>query len=451
MKSYVRVTFCLISTALIFLFSGISAFGQDTESLDSQEFITESVKSELWSKLNTGPDGNLMGDKSGVVLSVYGKDAKLNLDYRLPTSVRPAASGDGVHQVWSYGLSASVPSDPGSKSTPLPSFDGLKDAYAVGLKISYSRIPPDAEAFEHLSNLGDWEQAKESIASRFLAGNPSDSACREEFTRKVLKNQFGGHLKIVHLDKFGTDWGKIPELAGMNIWEAINFTVKKVSFDDGLSKNQEIALRDLNRLVEDLSSHVNPDSELIRVCVPGLYEKTIKDAWTVDRLSKSFGLEAKLGNDRYEYLSPETFESQKDIKSVYSLTVFGTLYKAADQGARNLTVSGSYQKTYKPREESTKCLNMAMNPEEDCRTAVFDPPVEDDNVILSVEWRSGIADLPLAYSLKGSFDFEDNTYGVELPIYLFSFGGEDLNAGVRLGWQSETEKAGVGFFYGQKF
>ena len=60
-----------------------------------------------------------------------------------------------------------------------------------------------------------------------------------------------------------------------------------------------------------------------------------------------------------------------------------------------------------------------MNPEEDCRTAVFDPPVEDGNVILSVEWRSGIADLPLAYSLKGSFDFEDNTYGVELPVYLF--------------------------------
>ena len=183
----------------------------------------------------------------------------------------------------------------------------------------------------------------------------------------------------------------------------------------------------------------------------GICRKGVKGAGTADKLSKSFGLEAKLGNDRYEYLSPETFESQKDIKSVYSLTVFGTLYKAADQGARNLTVSGSYQKTYKPREESTKCLNMAMTPEEDCRTAVFDPPAEDDNVILSVEWRSGIGDLPFAYSLKGSFDLEDNTYGVELPIYLFSSGGEDLNAGVRLGWQSETEKAGVGFFYGQKF
>ena len=274
LKSYARAVLCLISTALIFLFSGISAFGQDTESLDSQEFITESVKSELWSKLNTGPDGNLMGDKSGVVLSVYGKDAKLNLDYRLSTSVRPAASDDEVHQVWSYGLNASVPSDSGSKSTPLPTFDGLKDAYAVGLKISYSRIPPNAEVLKRLSDSRVWDQGAKRIASRFLADNPSDSACREEFIRKVLKNQFGGHLKIVHLDKFGTDWKKIPELAGMEIWEAIKFTVKKVSFD-GLSKNQEAALRDLNDLVEDLSSHVSPDSELVRVLRTRLIRKKL--------------------------------------------------------------------------------------------------------------------------------------------------------------------------------
>ena len=64
---------------------------------------------------------------------------------------------------------------------------------------------------------------------------------------------------------------------------------------------------------------------------------------------------------------------------------------------------------------------------------------------------SNFVKLPIGFSLKAAYDFEDKVFGVSAPLYLFS-DSSGLRGGLRVDWQNvEDKRFGVGVFIGTPF
>ncbi len=144
-----KVTFFLLSSLFVLQVQAddLNTVRDLLNSDNIQAKVKDNVKERLWDSLNTGPDGNLLGDDNAYTLQVFDKNQKFNLSYSLGTSVKPATSMDDYHTVWSYGLTFSAPTDTEDESSSFPTLDGLQRAAQLGLKFNYSRIPANKDAF----------------------------------------------------------------------------------------------------------------------------------------------------------------------------------------------------------------------------------------------------------------------------------------------------------------
>ena len=54
-------------------------------------------------------------------------------------------------------------------------------------------------------------------------------------------------------------------------------------------------------------------------------------------------------------------------------------------------------------------------------------------------------------SLKFPYDFEKDTFGVDLPIRIFHDPKKGPTGGIRFGWRDDTRDVSVGLFVGSAF
>lgn len=440
------------------LFSFVCSFLVQVQAADSgevKEFLEKSVATTvdsinkgLWKSLNTGPDGNLLGDNSAFTFQVFDKNQKFNLNYNLSTSVKPATSVKEHHTVWSYGVTFSAPVDKEDESSPFPTLDGLQRAAELGLKLNYSRIPPNVDVFRKMAEtIDEW---RGTIAGQIRSQNFPNDACRKDIEQTVLAN-----VSPVLTMLYGENWSNVSSLRNMFIWQAVEHSVQQFR-GQALNGRKKEAYKELVRISKNLEASISGHTQVIERCVPEAYErieKFAKSTWTSGRWSQTYSLEAKAGREEFDYLDPLNFDNKEDIKDVYSAKLAMTLHKTDDTSSYSVTSSYEYQRAYASGEETIMCLNMAANPATDCKKALFKAPEGQNKSILSLKVRADKALLnsPVAWELEGSFDFKSDEYGVDLPVYLFAIGGEKLNSGIRIGWDSMSENTNIGFFYGQKF
>lgn len=458
--------FAITLSCLISFYSVYTLAADDDSLLSEQELnaqIKDSISSKAWQKLNTGPDGNLLGNDSAVAIQFYDENSTVNFNWALSTSIKPAREGGTFHQAWSYKVNATAPANPDNKKNPLPTLDALADAYTVGVSVNFSLFPVNRQAFAAFkTNSAQWEAQVKTIAEAMNAKSSSlDAQCQAELSQHLSNNgliNFG----LIFGRNGSPDWQSQPELKDLDSWyAALNYAIGYMEAIDTAQRSapQLAMLADMKKINENPGSAVSIDSALAEACAPEFYssyiEKYVDSSWTSDRWSQTYALEFKAGSEEFDFLNPLSFESNDQTEHPASATISATAHKAGERGAQTFTAAYTYQKVFTAQTETSACMIDIVTSAEICKTGVFAAPISKTTSIISLDMRSRIENVlmqqPVAFQLKYSRDMENGVSGVDLPLYLFSFAGEELNAGIRLGWQSLTDETSIGVFYGQKF
>jgi hypothetical protein len=83
-----------------------------------------------------------------------------------------------------------------------------------------------------------------------------------------------------------------------------------------------------------------------------------------------------------------------------------------------------------------------------CAEGPVGPPSTVNRKLLSAEMRGNLG--MVGYGLRAAHDFESDTTGIDLPIYLLRNAEGALTGGVRLGWSSKDDVV-VGIFLSSPF
>jgi hypothetical protein len=162
----------------------------------------------------------------------------------------------------------------------------------------------------------------------------------------------------------------------------------------------------------------------------------------------------KTGREEFDILNPLNFAGSTERKQVHSATLSATMFRTMYKGNQTFTAAYTHQRAFEAAKESTACMAGPATSQQTCKNGVFAAPIQSDKSLLSLDFRmrfnSVLGEQPAALQVKVTQDFRADVTGVDVPVYLFSI-GEELNAGVRFGWESKTDSGNVGFFYGQKF
>jgi hypothetical protein len=84
-----------------------------------------------------------------------------------------------------------------------------------------------------------------------------------------------------------------------------------------------------------------------------------------------------------------------------------------------------------------------------CVTGSFGEPDHQRKQLGYVALRGLIAGFGV--SLKYTHDFENNVNGVDMPLYLFRNKNDNLTAGLRFGWNDDSNDLQAGVFVGSGF
>ena len=184
---------------------------------------------------------------------------------------------------------------------------------------------------------------------------------------------------------------------------------------------------------------------------PSFYSKSLTSK------AKTFWVrsEATLGYDNLNYLDVSDLSSQNTDVFQYNLGLSATYVSFERNGA--LTGGIEYQSSFDEADEAIICLpNSDMTDPVNCASGRPEEPTRDTKWIGSLEYRYllnefDIAGRNLGFAPRLTYDFEDNTTGVSLPIFLSPKDSSDVSTGLNLGWRDDTDDLTVGIFIGGAF
>lgn len=197
------------------------------------------------------------------------------------------------------------------------------------------------------------------------------------------------------------------------------------------------------------------DFNCVQEYVPQRYAEFKSLFWDPKQPKWIRGVKAKVGYETFDFFDPVSFSENDDTKTPWSV---GAFYGVIPSGSRTLyAISYEHQTSYKASTSQTMC--MAADPTtmvQSCQTGAFAEPSEETKKLLSFEARRRIENplfgqSPAAFSAGVTYDFESETLGVDVPVYLFSSEKEALNGGIRFGWRDDDDDLIVGLFVGSTF
>jgi hypothetical protein len=170
----------------------------------------------------------------------------------------------------------------------------------------------------------------------------------------------------------------------------------------------------------------------------------------------SYGIKAQLGFDEFSVLDTASFDESTTDENPFSVSAFW-LYAPKGSNLTTYVAGLQYKDGFKASESKTICQPADAVGLQECKTGAISGPIEDDDLTVFGELRQGLwfsaggARYNFAIQPRLAFDFEDNDYGIDVPIYLVPGKDEQLTGGLRLGWDSDSNGVSLGLFFGATF
>lgn len=163
-----------------------------------------------------------------------------------------------------------------------------------------------------------------------------------------------------------------------------------------------------------------------------------------------------IGTETFEYFDPATLASTSKRKTALSL---GAWLGVLPQLKSPFFLIGGFEakRSYTADKDATFCPAPSGPAPVKCTTGAFAPPAEEIDYKLSakVRFTTNLGrdgdKLPLGAELSASYDLHDDTWGVELPVYVFIDKDNGLTGGLRGAYDSKNDKLELSIFIGKTF
>jgi hypothetical protein len=170
------------------------------------------------------------------------------------------------------------------------------------------------------------------------------------------------------------------------------------------------------------------------------------------------GVDATVGYDKHDVLDRLAFNVGQTGKFAYDGTVYaGVIGKKGDW---SLKLAGSYTRAYKDTKNVEICKAISGGTQQECISGPDGRPIKDESAYVSGEFKWLIAlgqdrrdadgkitsAKRIAIAPKVTWDVDDKSWALEVPVYLKADANGKLNGGVRFGYRSDKKDFGVGVF-----
>lgn len=164
------------------------------------------------------------------------------------------------------------------------------------------------------------------------------------------------------------------------------------------------------------------------------------------------GADASIGRQSYNFLDRTAFATDSTSKTSWEVGAFiGAIKSDLTLSARARFV---YGKTFKSPDDAEICHAVVGSLAPHCVTGPDGQPIASKTGLISVETRHLFAindNVRIAVSPQATYRFEDDNFGIEVPIYLAPDAGSKLNAGLKFAYNNKGDEFGVGLFVGVPF
>jgi len=156
-----------------------------------------------------------------------------------------------------------------------------------------------------------------------------------------------------------------------------------------------------------------------------------------------------VGTQEYEYFDPATLAKQSQRKVSYEGGVWlGVLPKLK---SRWFLVAGfDFKRNYNDADEATYCPASTGPAPVKCTAGAFGPPEAEIDTKLEGKIRYKFSD-SIGLEVSAAYDFHDQSWGVEAPLYLISDKDNGLVGGLRTAYDSKKDDFQFGIFVGKTF
>lgn len=394
-----------------------------------KELAAEDIQKNLWTNLLSVADQSFTGDNQQLNLDLQDGIYRLNFDLGKKSKVKAKSN----HAFFTtFALKGAVPVSSNETTSQLPTLNSLANGSTLELKFSRT-IVPFGDDFWTDAKINTWiTKTQPRIISDILASRATDKC-----------------MNVVSLHYFGKKSG--VTVANKMLKEERILKLRKLISDGQLPTHVGVA----GKSQLSIDKLLPTDMGTALACLPADATRNLWAPEKDDGLSwtKSYGASATIGQEDFDFTELATFEAMKVTETTYAFSVFGRIERTNSQGGTSLTAAIKLQHAFKENDKSTEC----RDPDEmaTCIEAVFGPPVAQDDFIATLSYATEFGnpvfgDQPIAIMVNTSYDIDNDVFGIDAPVFLYR-GNENLGAGIRAGWRSDTEDFQVGFFVSQKF
>lgn len=168
------------------------------------------------------------------------------------------------------------------------------------------------------------------------------------------------------------------------------------------------------------------------------HERLIRNTTTKAFIS---GLKSTVGWKELQYKPDTSLAEISSTETSWSVTAYGNYLFNVNKHYWVVGGGTELQEAYKVGESGKL--------EQQTRKLLFAQLTWADPELVSIPGLNGT--IPLGIAPKVTYDVEENSLGLVLPVYLVRDKKGDLSGGVSFGWQSETDEMVVSVFMGKSF
>lgn len=160
------------------------------------------------------------------------------------------------------------------------------------------------------------------------------------------------------------------------------------------------------------------------------------------RQFSSLSLQVKANYAKYDYFDTATLEKADDNETGVSASA---TYAKLTASGNVVFAGGRWERSFEAQDKVQRCTPGPVPGVETCDTQPFGPPKKNNKIIAYTEYRVFISG-KYAVSPRVSYDFDDSTLGIRVPVYMVRNAKGSLSGGLRFDWNSKDEDIIISVF-----